>query len=85
MRNVTYFPPYSQEENIVTNAVLLLFSHVNRLAPNLLQGILNNLTDEELQLGPIFSNQVKGTKSVIDAVISQTPFEIHIETKLGDA
>ncbi len=38
MRNVTYFPPYSQEENVVTNSVLLLLSHVNRIDLPLLGG-----------------------------------------------
>jgi len=86
MRNVSYFPPYSQPENVVTNAVLLLLSHVNRLAPDLFSDLLTNLTDESFDVGPIFQNQIKikGGKGIPDALIRQVPFEIYVETKLGD-
>jgi len=33
MKSVRYFQPYKKGEDVVTNAVLLLFSHINRLAP----------------------------------------------------
>ncbi len=86
MRNVSYFPPYSQEENVVTNAVLLLLSHVNRMAPTIFSDLLTSITDEAFPVGPTFQNQVKvqGGKGIPDALIQQSPFEIYVETKLGD-
>ena len=85
MRNVSYFPPYSQEENVVTNTVLLLFSHVHRLAPEIFADLLTTITDDEYAVGPTFHNQVKvpGGSGIPDAVIQQAPFEIYLETKLG--
>ena len=86
MRNVTYFSPYSNKENVVTNAVLLLLAQVNRLAPSVFSSLLTTLTDEEYNVGPTFQNQIKisGKKSVPDALIQQAPFKIYVETKLGD-
>lgn len=86
MRNVSYFPPYSQEENVVTNAVLLLLSHVNRMAPTIFSDLLTSITDEAFSVGPTFQNQVKveGGKGIPDALIQQSPFEIYVETKLGN-
>lgn len=86
MRNVSYFPPYSQEENVVTNAVLLLLSHVHRLAPAIFSNLITAITDVEYDVGPTFQNQVKisGGVGIPDALIRQAPFEIYIETKLGD-
>jgi len=71
MRNVSYFPPYSQEENVVTNAVLLLLSHVNRLAPTIFSDLLTSITDEAFAIGPTFQNQVKirGGQGIPDALI----------------
>lgn len=85
MRNVSYFPPYSQEENVVTNTVLLLLSHVHRLAPGIFANLLTTITDIEYAVGPTFQNQiiVPGGSSRPDALIQQTPFEIYVETKLG--
>jgi hypothetical protein len=86
MKSVRYFQPYSTEENVVTNAVLLLLSHVHRLAPDLFEEFLTSFTDGEFVVGPVFGNQEKkeGGKSVVDAVIRQNQFEINVETKLGD-
>ncbi|MCY4303748.1 MAG: hypothetical protein OXC62_03025 [Aestuariivita sp.] len=86
MRNVTYFPPYSQDENMVTNAVLLLLAQVNRLAPSVFSGLLTRLTDDEYFIGPTFKNQIRhpNAQSVPDALIRQIPFEIYLETKKGN-
>lgn len=86
MQSFRYFQPYSQQENVATNAILLLLSHVHRLAPHLLQEFLTSFTENEFLIGPQFINQErkKGGKSVVDAVIRQTPIEINIETKLGN-
>ena len=86
MRNVTYFQPYSQEENVVTNAVLLLLSQVNRMVPTIFSGLLTKITDESFSIGPTFHNQVKikDGKGIPDALIQQSPFAIYVETKRGD-
>ena len=86
MRNVTYFQPYSQEENVVTNAVLLLLSQVNRMAPTIFSGLLTKITDVPFSVGPTFQNQVKikDGKGIPDALIQQSPFAIYVETKRGD-
>ena len=85
MRNVSYFPPYSQEENVVTNTVLLLLSHVHRLAPGIFSNLLTTITEDEYAVGPTFHNQVRvqGGSGIPDALIQQAPFEIYVETKLG--
>ena len=85
MRNVSYFPPYSQEENVVTNAVLLLLSHVHRLAPEIFANLLTTITDKEYAVGLTFQNQVRvqGGRGRPDALIQQEPFKIYVETKLG--
>ena len=85
MRNVSYFPPYSQEENVVTNTVLLLLSHVHRLAPGIFANLLTTITDIEYAVGPTFQNQVRvpGGSGRPDALIQQAPFEIYVETKPG--
>jgi len=85
MSEVSYFQTYSQRENVATNATLLLLSHVHRIAPNLFESFLTNITEDEFPVGPSFLNQESklGGKSVVDAVIRQAPFEINIETKRG--
>lgn len=85
MSEVSYFQTYSQRENVATNATLLLLSHVHRIAPNLFEKFLTDITEDEFPVGPSFINQEGklGGKSVVDAVIRQAPFEINIETKRG--
>ena len=87
MKSVRYFQPYKNGEDVVTNAVLLLFSHINRLAPEIFTGFVAMVAGEKATLGPIFGNQDSkpGGKSVVDAVIRQQAIDINIETKLGDS
>lgn len=84
MRNVSYFSPYKSGENIVTNSVLLLLSHVNRIAPDLFELFLQEVGGEDITVGPTFGNQEgkQGGKSIVDAVIRQSSIEINIETKI---
>ena len=89
MRTVSYFSPYKQSENTVTNAVLLLLSHIHRIAPDVFEAFLKDIAGQDISVGPIFANQDSkpGGKSIVDAVIRQTPIEINIETKIthGDS
>jgi hypothetical protein len=86
---VSYFSPYKTSENTVTNAVLLLLSHIHRTAPEIFEAFLKDIAGEDIAVGPIFANQdaKSGGKSVVDAIIRQTPIEINIETKIthGDS
>jgi len=84
MRNVSYFAPYKSGENIVTNSVLLLLAHVHRIAPDLFELFLQEIGGEDITVGPTFGNQEgkQGGKSIVDAVIRQSPIEINIETKI---
>lgn len=86
MRNVTYFPPYSQKENVITNAILVLLSQLHQRAPDIFSKLLTELSDTEFNIGPSFSNQITnlGGKGIPDALILQEPLKIYIETKLGD-
>ena len=82
MRSVTFFPPYKQRENLITNNTLVLLSQVYRTAPSLLEQLMVTLSgDDRIALGPRFNNQAKMGHSVPDAVISQAGFNIFIETK----
>jgi len=89
MRTVSYFSPYKQSENTVTNAVLLLLSHIHRNTPDIFEAFLKDIAGQDIAVGPIFANQDSKPcgKSVVDAVIRQTPIEINIETKIthGDS
>ena len=82
MTNVSYFPTYSQKENVVTNSVLLLLSHVNRMAPTIFSELLTKITDEpsSFSIGPTFHNQVRipGNSRIPDALIQQSPFKIWV-------
>lgn len=54
MRNVTYFPPYSQKENVITNAILVLLSQLHQRAPDIFSKLLTELSDTEFNIGPRF-------------------------------
>lgn len=86
MRTATYFPTYSQTENVVTNAVLVLMSQIHRIAPDVFSGLITKLIDEEYPIGPQFFNQVTDARGpgIPDGLIEQRPFQIYFETKLGD-
>jgi len=84
MRNVSYFSPYKSGENTVTNSVLLLLSHVHRIAPDLFELFLQEVGGDDITVGPTFGNQEgkQGGKSIVDAVIRQSSIEINVETKI---
>lgn len=86
MANVSYFQRYSQRENHVTNNTLLVLRHLYEASPSKLQQVLRELLeDEQLSLGPAFTQQIKGSRSVPDALIEQQPVRIYFETKLSQA
>jgi hypothetical protein len=86
MAGVTYFQRYAQRENHVTNNTLLVLRHLNQFSPAKLEAVLRGLLgDDRLTLGPTFTQQVVGARSVPDALIEQAPFRLYIETKLTQA
>lgn len=62
-----------------------MLRHVYRRSPRLLEDVLRALLDEdEIEIGPLFEQQVGATHSIPDAVISQAPLHIYFEAKRGD-
>ncbi len=85
MAKIHYFPRYSQKENMVTNNTLLLFNRLYQHHTYRFKQFINLiLEDSDLELDTTvkFSQQVKATSSIPDAVIEQESFKIVIETKL---
>ena len=85
MTAINYFQTYSKRENHVTNNTLLMLRHVYQASPRLLERVVNSMLDgQAIELGPQFEQQVRGAHSVPDAVISQKPLHIYIETIHSD-
>ena len=92
MSDINYFQKYSQAENHITNNTLLMLRQLYRAHPGKLQAVLERVfTDDslttagqeefELTVGPTFSQQVGGSDSTPDAVLSQQAFDIVVEVK----
>ncbi len=85
MSRVSYFQRFSQRENHATNNTLLILRFFNQASPYKLQSALTSLTDLELSIGLTFEQQVHIHQNVPDALITQEPFQIFVETKHGGA
>lgn len=85
MAEVTRFPHYHQAENVVTNHVMVMLRMLYNASPKLLEGLLQALCADEVTIGPRFSQQVAGARSVPDGLILQEPLAIFVETKLGSS
>lgn len=86
MTAVSHFQRFSQRENHATNNTLLVLRHLYQVSPAKLQAVLNTLLeDTQIAIGVQFDQQVRGSQSVPDAHIYQTPWRIYVETKLGAA
>ena len=83
MSRVSYFQRFSQPENHATNNTLLVLRYLYELSPVRLQRLLTSLLDVELAVGLSFEQQVRMGHGVPDALISQAPLRIFIETKRG--
>ena len=81
MTKISYFQRYSKRENHVTNNTLLLMMYFYQASPVKLNEVLSKLAGDDLSVGLIFEQQVKGTHSVLDGLISQLPLEVYFETK----
>lgn len=82
-RRVSYFQRFSQPENHATNNTLLALRYFYQSSPFKIEKLLSELLETELSIGLAFEQQIKGEASVPDALISQQPIRIFIETKTG--
>jgi hypothetical protein len=81
---ISYFQRYSQRENHVTNNTLLVLRHLYQTAPGKLEQVVREIVGQEaVSLGLTFHQQTRGSASVPDGLISQAPFRLYFETKLG--
>ncbi len=84
MSGISYFQRYSQKENHATNNTLYLFKHIYQRSLKRFSDMLESLSeDDSFDVGIHFDQQVKGSSSVPDGLISQKPFYIYLESKLG--
>lgn len=83
MSRVSYFQRFSQRENHTTNNTLLALRHIYEASPFRAQELLISLLDISFSIGLSFDQQVRGSASVPDAVISQEALRIFVETKRG--
>ena len=79
MSEINYFQHYSQSENHTTNNTVLILRHFYRESTRKLEDVLS--LDMQLNIGPVFGQQIRGSDSIPDAVISQKPFKIFFEVK----
>jgi hypothetical protein len=85
MSQISFFQRYTQRENHATNNTLLALRYFYEAAPAKLEQVLNSVLDQELSIGLRFEQQIRGSQSIPDAVITQPSFRIIIETKLDGA
>lgn len=83
MSKLHYFQRYSQKENVVTNNTLLLLSRLYAHDPSYLEAFLNDLveTQEPIEVGPTFTQQVSSGGGIPDGSIDQASFKLVVETK----
>jgi hypothetical protein len=83
MSRVSYFQRFSQAENHATNNTLLVLRYFYQSSPFKIQRALTELVEKDLSIGLSFQQQVRGEESVPDALITQEPLHIYVETKRG--
>ena len=83
MSRVSHFQRFSQPENHATNNTLLVLKYFYQSSPFKIEGVLSSLLDTDFSIGLEFDQQIKGEASVPDALISQSPMKIYVETKRG--
>lgn len=84
MTKISYFQRFSQRENHATNNTLLIVRHFYQESPQKIAAMLSDLTNDDLSVGLVFEQQVRSSSSIPDALITQAPLDIYIETKRGD-
>lgn len=86
MSNLHYFQRYSQEENVVTNNTIRLFSEIYREGPSRLQDLLEGLVDGvSISVGVDIQQQTGGASSIPDGALTQPSFKVVLETKISSS
>ena len=85
-KEISLFSGYNQSENRTTNYCLLMLRMLYQENPKLLSEVLAGILGEQskIQVGVQFNQQIPGTDTVLDGLISQSAFTIYIETKNYD-
>ncbi len=83
MSRIHHFQRYSSPENVVTNNTLQLISQIYAYSPMKAKLLLDDLLEEDLEIGLGIYQQLRGKVSVPDGIINQTSFKILIEAKTG--
>ena len=86
-KSISFFNPYSQGENQVTNYCGLMLKMLYKESPEAFEKTINDLISdsrETFSCLPDFKQQVKKTNSIPDLCFSQQAFEIYFETKKTD-
>lgn len=86
MTTLNRFQLYSQQENTITNNVLLMFSELYRLSPKYFEELINSLfeSNELYKVIPDFLQQISNKgNGIIDGYISNPSSKIIIETKVN--
>lgn len=85
-REISLFADYHQRENSLTNHCGVLFRLIYRESPQQFEELIVALLPEagQVRVGPLFTQQVRQTKSVPDLLIQQEAFSLFFETKIDD-
>ena len=84
MSSIAEFPYYKQRENLVTNNTMLFLRKLYHYKALYFQMLLEDLFEgSDSFVGPQFHQQIVEGGSIPDGAISQSSFEIRIETKLN--
>lgn len=85
-REISMFSDYRQGENSLTNYCGLIMKLLYEDSPKQFEELLAALlgTDQNILVGPSFSQQTKSSNSIPDLVITQKSFSIFFETKTTD-
>lgn len=83
MQEVHYFQRFSKKEDVVTNNTLLLFKRIQQHNARIFQQILRVLlSDDNLDVGAVLTEQETSGGTIADGVIRQRSFHVVLETKL---
>ena len=83
---VSIFSDYSQDENRVTNYVLLILRMLYEDSPRYLNELFSQLFPDEVGnvIGVSFNQQLKAGSGIPDGIITQKALSIFVETKIKE-
>lgn len=83
-RDISLFNDYHTKENILSNHCGLILKLLYEENPKSFEEVISVLTNQDFQITPSFSQQIKKDNSIPDILIEQQSFSIFFETKIGD-